>query len=70
MMQELYRLIEEKIKNAGYPGQIDGSEFYGDVSDEADNQENGTYILRGYHIHLLTFCELHGNLIVSCVNLC
>lgn len=43
-MQELYRLIEEKIKNAGYPGHIDGSEFYGDVSDEADNQENGTYI--------------------------
>lgn len=43
-MEELYRLIEEKIKNAGYPGEIDGCEFYGDVSDEADDQENGTYL--------------------------
>lgn len=43
-MQELYDLIEEKIKQAGYPGKIDGYEFYGDISDEADNQENGTYI--------------------------
>ena len=43
-MEELYRLIEEKIKNAGYPGEIDGSEFYGDVSAEADEQENGTYL--------------------------
>ncbi len=43
-MEELYRLIEEKIKNAGYPGVIDGCEFYGDVSDEADAQDNGTYL--------------------------
>lgn len=43
-MEELYQLIEEKIKKAGYPGEIDGQEFYGDVSSEADNQENGTYI--------------------------
>ena len=43
-MEELYRLIEEKIKNAGYPGEIDGREFYGDVSAEADEQENGTYL--------------------------
>lgn len=43
-MEELYRLIEEKINAAGYPGEIDGREFYGDVSAEADNQEAGTYI--------------------------
>lgn len=43
-MQELYQLIEEKIKNAGYPGVIDGREFYKDVCDEVDNQENGTYL--------------------------
>lgn len=43
-MEELYQLIEEKIKNAGYPGKVDGCEFYGDVSAEADNQENGTYL--------------------------
>lgn len=43
-MDELYKLIEEKIKAAGYPGEIDGREFYNDVSDEADEKENGDYI--------------------------
>ena len=44
MMNELYKLIEEKIKAAGYSGEIDGREFYNDVSDEADEKENGDYI--------------------------
>ena len=43
-MNELYKLIEEKIKDAGYPGEIDGREFYNNVSDEADEKENGDYI--------------------------
>lgn len=43
-MEELYRLLEQKIKNSGYPGNIDGEEFYNEVSDEADEKENGTYI--------------------------
>ena len=43
-MNELYELIEAKIKNAGYPGEIDGREFYNDVSAEADDKENGTYM--------------------------
>ena len=43
-MEELYRLIEEKIRTSGYPGEIDGKEFYNEVSDEADEQEEGTYI--------------------------
>ncbi len=43
-MNELYQLIEEKIKSVGYPGVIDGKEFYHDVSEEADSRENGTYI--------------------------
>lgn len=43
-MKELYELIEKKIRDAGYPGQIDGEEFYNDVSAEADDKENGTYI--------------------------
>lgn len=44
IMNELYKLIEEKIKTAGYLGEIDGREFYNDVSDEADEKENGDYI--------------------------
>ena len=43
-MEELYQLIEDKIRNAGYPGEIDGEEFYGDVSAEADEKDNGTYV--------------------------
>ena len=43
-MNELYELIEERIKGAGYTGKIDGREFYNDVSDEADEKEDGTYM--------------------------
>lgn len=43
-MEELYQLIEEKIKKAGYPGEIDGQEFYEDICQEVDDQDNGTYI--------------------------
>lgn len=43
-MRELYELIEAKIKVSGYPGSIDGEEFYGDICDEVDQQENGTYM--------------------------
>lgn len=43
-MEELYKMIEERIQNSGYTGVIDGKEFYQDVSAEADEKENGTYI--------------------------
>lgn len=43
-MRELYDLIEEKIKAAGYTKAVDGCEFYDDISAEADNQEEGTYL--------------------------
>ena len=43
-MNELYELIKSKIKESGYPGEIDGREFYNDISDEADEKENGTYV--------------------------
>lgn len=43
-MEDLYKLIEEKIKNSGFPGHIDGQDFYNDISNEADLHENGTYL--------------------------
>lgn len=43
-MQELYEMIEERIRLAGYPEKIDGEEFYQDVSAEADEKENGMYL--------------------------
>ena len=54
-MNELYKLIEEKIKAAGYPGKIDGREFYNEVSDEADEKENGDYIFLVKKTETLTY---------------
>ncbi|MBQ1241435.1 MAG: hypothetical protein II253_04520 [Lachnospiraceae bacterium] len=44
-MQELYRLIEKKIKDAGYPGVVDGEELYNNICDEMEEKENGSYLL-------------------------
>lgn len=43
-MEEIYRLIEEKIKNAGYNGSISGEEIYDEICDEIEDKENGSYI--------------------------
>lgn len=43
-MEELYKMIEQKIKESGYPGEIDGREFYDDISNEAEEKENGKYL--------------------------
>ncbi len=43
-MEELYQLIEEKIRAAGFPGEVNGREFYEDVSAEADEKEEGDYL--------------------------
>lgn len=44
-MQELYRIIEEKIKESGYPRAISGADVYHDICDQIDGKENGEYIL-------------------------
>lgn len=43
-MNELYEAIQERIRQSGYPADIDGREFYEDISREADQQPNGTYL--------------------------
>ena len=30
-MEELYEMIEERIRQSGFPGEIDGEEFYNDI---------------------------------------
>ncbi len=44
-MEELYRAIEAKIKESGYPGEISGEGVYDDVCDQIEGKENGTYLL-------------------------
>lgn len=43
-MEEIYRLIEEKIKASGYEGAISGEEIYEEICDEIEDKENGSYI--------------------------
>lgn len=43
-MEELYQMIEEKIKASGYPGEVDGEEIYNEICDEIEEKEPGTYL--------------------------
>ena len=43
-MQEFYDMIEAKIREAGYEGEVDGYEIYNEISDEIEDKEAGTYI--------------------------
>ena len=45
-MEELYRIIEQKIKDAGYPRAISGEMVYGDICDQIEGKENGSYVPR------------------------
>lgn len=44
-MEELYRMIEEKIRESGYLEIISGEDVYNDLCDQMEEQENGTYLL-------------------------
>ena len=44
-MNELYRVIEKKIKASGYPRAISGEAVYDDICDQIEGKENGTYLL-------------------------
>ena len=43
-MEELYELIEQKIRESGYLGEVDGFAIYEEISDEIEEKENGSYI--------------------------
>lgn len=43
-MEELYTLIEDKIKDAGYTGMVNGMEIYDEICDEIEGKENGSYL--------------------------
>ena len=44
-MNELYELIEQKIKESGYPREISGEAVYNDICDQIEVKENGIYLL-------------------------
>lgn len=43
-MEEFFKAIEDRLRDAGYQGAIDGSDIYDEISDEIEDKENGTYI--------------------------
>lgn len=43
-MEELYKIIEQKIKLSGYKGVVSGKEIYWEICDEIEDKENGSYI--------------------------
>ena len=43
-MEELYALIENRIREAGYPGKVYGDQIYREINDEIEGKENGSYI--------------------------
>ena len=44
-MDEFYERIEEKIKDAGYPGELSGFDVYDDISNLIEDMEDGEYTL-------------------------
>lgn len=44
-MDELYQIIEQKIKASGYPREISGAKVYNDICDQIEGKENGEYLL-------------------------
>ena len=38
-MNELYEMIEKKIKESGYPRPISGSDVYDDICDQIEGKE-------------------------------
>lgn len=44
-MNELFEVIEKKIKEAEYPRKISGADVYDDICDQIEGKENGEYIL-------------------------
>lgn len=44
-MDEIYQAIEERIRAAGYTGEVDGREIYDDICDQIEDKENGEYLL-------------------------
>ncbi len=43
-MEEIFYIIEKKIKDSGYLESVDGEEIYNEICDEIEDKENGSYI--------------------------
>lgn len=44
-MEEIYKIIEQKIKESGCTKEISGEDVYNDICDQIDGKDNGTYMV-------------------------
>ena len=44
-MDEIYKAIEDKIKEAGFDRDVDGSDVYDDICEQIEDKEPGTYLV-------------------------
>lgn len=43
-MDQIYRAIEKKIKDAGFLREVSGMDVYDDICEQIDDKEPGTYL--------------------------
>ena len=43
-MEQIYRAIEQKIKDAGFLREVSGEDVYDDICEQIDDKEPGTYL--------------------------
>lgn len=43
-MDKFFKAIEEKIRKSGYAEKVSGEEIYDEICEEAENQEEGSYL--------------------------
>jgi hypothetical protein len=43
-MEQFFKAIEEKIRKSGYSGEVSGEKIYDEISNEAEDQEEGSYL--------------------------
>lgn len=73
-MDEIYRTIEEKIRAAGYPGEVDGFAIYEDICNQIEDRENGSYVLMSkaeeeiWYEYMLEVMEENFNLSVMIIH--
>jgi len=43
-MEQFFKTIEEKIRKSGYSGEVSGKKIYDEISNDAEEQEEGSYL--------------------------
>lgn len=43
-MEQFFKAIEEKTRKSGYSGEVSGEKIYDEISYEAEEQEEGSYL--------------------------